>query len=159
VDDLQRMLAIEEIKQLKYRYLRFLDTKEWDALAELFLEDATSAYGDGKYAFEGREAIMSFLRDALGRPSILTAHHVHQPEIELTSESTATGVWALWDTVIDLQHQLTIRGAAFYRDEYVKQNGQWRFRSTGYQRTYEEMEPRPADGPIRLTANRIAEDS
>ena len=116
MDDLQRMLAIEEIKQLKYRYLRFLDTKEWDALAELFLEDATSAYGDGKYAFEGREAIMTFLRDALGRPSILTAHH-------------------------------------------VKQNGQWRFLSTGYQRTYEEMEPRPADGPIRLTANRFAEDS
>jgi len=157
VDDLQRILAIEEIKQLKYRYLRFLDTKEWDLLADLFVEDATSAYGDGKYAFEGRDAIMTFLRDALGRHSILTAHHVHQPEIELTSESTATGVWALWDTVIDLEHQLTIRGAAFYRDEYVKQNGQWRFRTTGYQRTYEEMVPRPTDGPARLTANRFAQ--
>ena len=36
MDDLQRILAIEEIKQLKYRYLRFLDTKAWDELAEYY---------------------------------------------------------------------------------------------------------------------------
>ena len=156
MDDLERILAVEEIKQLKYRYLRHLDCKEWDALAELFAEDATSSYGDGKYSFAGREAIMGFLRGALGRPTILTAHHVHHPEIALTSPSAATGVWALQDVVIDLRSGVTIRGAAFYRDEYAKGDGVWRIHSTGYRRTYEEMEPRPADGPVKLTANRFA---
>ena len=113
--------------------------------------------GDLPNAFDGRDKIMEFLTGALGRSSMLTAHHGHHPEIELTSETTATGVWALWDTVIDTQHGITIRGAAFYRDEYVKVDGAWKFRSTGYERTYEEMEPYPADGPVRLTANRFAD--
>jgi hypothetical protein len=156
VDALQRMLEIEAIKQLKYRYFRHLDSKEWDALAELLAPDATSAYGGGKYGYEGRDAIMGFLRGALGRPTILTAHHGHHPEIEVTSPTTATGTWALWDHVIDLQHGVEIGGAAFYHDRYVKLDGAWRFQSTGYVRTYEEMAPRPADGPVRLTANRFA---
>ena len=155
MDDVTEMLEIEKIKQLKYRYLRFLDTKEWDSLGALFSENARSAYGDGRYSFEGRDAIMKFLVDSLGRASILTAHHGHHPEIELTSESTATGTWALWDTVIDLEHGFTLRGAAFYTDEYVKQDGEWRFRSTGYRRTYEEMEPR--SDALKLTSNRFAE--
>jgi hypothetical protein len=156
MDDVQRLLEIEAIKQLKYRYFRHLDSKEWDALAELLAPDASSSYGDGKYAFQGRDAIVRFLRGALGRPTILTAHHGHHPEIELSSETTATGIWSLWDHVIDLQHGVEIGGAAFYRDTYVKRDGAWRFQSTGYQRTYEEMKPRPADGPARLTANRFA---
>ena len=157
MDEIQRLAEIEAIKQLKYRYFRFLDLKQWDDLAELLAGDATAAYSGGKYSFEGRAAIMGFLRGALGRHSMLTAHHGHHPEIELTSETTATGIWALWDTVIDTEHGFVIRGAAFYRDEYEKIDGAWRFRSTGYERTYEEMETRAADGPVRLTENRFAD--
>jgi hypothetical protein len=157
MDDLQRIVEIEAIKQLKYRYFRFLDLKQWDDMRELFVEDATAAYSGGKFAFDGRDKIMEFLTNALGRNSMLTAHHGHHPEIELDGDSSATGVWALWDTVIDTQNHFTIRGAAFYRDEYVKLDGGWRFRSTGYERTYEEMEPYPEEGPTRLISNRFAE--
>lgn len=157
MDELRTLLEIEAIRQLKYRYFRFLDLKQWDDMAGLFVEDASAAYSGGKYAFEGRDEIMKFLTGALGRPTMLTAHHGHHPEIELTSESTATGIWALWDTVIDTQHHITIRGAAFYDDEYVKVDGTWRFKSTGYERTYEEMAPYPEDGPTTLTANRFAD--
>jgi uncharacterized protein (TIGR02246 family) len=146
---------IEAIRQLKYRYLRFLDTKSWDEMAELFVPEAVSSYGGGKYAFEGREAIMKFLTESLGS-HMITMHHGHHPEIELTSETTATGVWALEDTVIDTQHEITIRGAAYYRDEYVKVEGAWRIRSTGYERLYEEMESRKDRPGLRLTANRFA---
>jgi len=156
MDDLERLVEIERIKQLKYRYFRHLDLKEWDALAELFTEDATSAYGDGKFAYTGRREILEFLRGALGRPSILTAHHGHHPEIEITGPTTARGTWALGDQVIDLEHEFVLRGAAFYEDEYRKEGGQWRFAATGYRRIYEEMEPRRGEGPVRLTANRFA---
>ena len=111
---------LEAIKRLKYKYLRCLDLKRWDELAECFSEDATSAYSGGKFAFEGRDAIMDFLRKAMGADSFLSSHTVHHPEIELTSESTATGIWALHDVVIETRADIVIRGAAFYRDEYVK---------------------------------------
>jgi len=144
---------IEAIKRLKYKYLRCLDQKRWDELAECFTEDASSAYSSGRYAFQGRDAIMGFLKKAMGAPSFLSSHRVHHPEIELIDPTRATGVWALEDTVIETNAQITIRGAAFYTDEYVKVGGHWKIRSTGYQRTYEEVESRKERPGLRLTAN------
>lgn len=148
--DLQEIHAIE---RLKYRYLRCLDQKRWDELATCFTEDATCAYGDGKYSYQGRDAIIEFLRTAMGAPSFLSSHRVSHPEIDLTSPTTATGIWALDDVVIETQAQITIRGAAFYYDEYVKQGGTWRLRSTGYKRTFEEMESRRDRPGLKLTAS------
>jgi hypothetical protein len=145
------LLEIEAIKRLKYRYVRHLDLKEFDELAELFVDGATAAYGDGQYSYDGRDAILGFLREALGSTSMLTSHKVHQPEIELTGPDTATGTWGLEDVVLLVDGGLTIRGAAFYFDEYVKVDGEWRIKHTGYRRVYEEMQPRPAD--LRLTAS------
>jgi len=144
---------LEAIKRLKYKYLRCLDLKRWDELAECFSEDATSAYSGGKFAFEGRDAIMDFLRKAMGADSFLSSHTVHHPEIEFTSETTATGIWALRDVVIETNADIVIRGAAFYEDEYVKQGGEWKIRSTGYQRTYEETLSRADIPSLKLTQN------
>ena len=119
------------------------------------MPDAVSSYGGGKYAFEGRDAILDFLIDSLG-PTMLTMHHGHHPEIDLTGESTATGIWALEDLEIDTANELTIRGAAYYQDEYVKSHGEWKIRSTGYERLFEEIESRKDRPSLRLTANRWA---
>jgi hypothetical protein len=147
---------IEAIKRLKYTYLRCLDLKLWAEMAECFVADATAAYGDGQYSFAGRDAIMEFLRNALGGHNIISAHRVQQPEIDLTSPTTATGTWALDDTVIETQSGSVVRGAAFYRDEYVKVGGQWKIKSTGYQRLFEERFSRSDTPSWRLTANRWA---
>jgi hypothetical protein len=135
VSDLEE---IEAIKRLKYRYLRCLDQKRWDEIAECFVEEATTSYDGGKYAHEGRDRIIEFFRSALG-PELITVHHVHHPEIELLSETTARGTWALEDTVIHTRREVTLRGAAFSSDEYVKVDGTWKIRSTGYERIYEEV--------------------
>ena len=144
---------LEAIKRLKYKYLRCLDEKRWAELAKCFTKDATSAYSGGKFSFEGRDAIMEFLEKAMSADSFLSSHTVHQPEIDLTSETTATGVWALQDTVIETNANLVIRGAAFYRDEYVKLDGEWKIRSTGYERTYEETFSRADIPSLAITAN------
>jgi len=142
---------IEAIKQLKYKYMRCIDEKRWDELAECFAENATVSYSGDKYAFAGRDAIMKFLVDSMNRDSFLSSHRVGHPEIEVTSETTATGIWALQDTVIDTQFEITLRGAAFYRDEYVKIGGQWKIQSTGYERTFEEIESRKGNSSLTLT--------
>jgi len=148
---------IEAIKRLKYTYCRCLDEKRWDEMAACLTEDATAAYSDGTYSFGNREQIMQFLRDALGAHSMVTSHRVHQPEIDLTSPTTATGIWGLDDVVIETHTNTIIRGAAFYRDAYVKIGGHWKIKSTGYQRLYEEMFQRSDTPSWRLTANRWAE--
>ncbi len=132
---------IEAIKRLKYRYLRLLDTKEWDALAETFTEDATTEYSDGEYRFEGRAAIMEFLRGTpLARKGeFVGVHQCHQPEIDLTSATTATGIWSLYNYLIHKRNQVGLRLCAFYHDEYLKLDGEWKIRSTGYRRVFEEV--------------------
>jgi hypothetical protein len=147
------LVEIEAIKRLKYKYMRCLDQKLWDEMAECFVEDASAAYSGGKYSFEGREAILQFLRESMGADSFLSSHRVHHPEIDLTGPDTATGTWALEDVVIETRLQLTIRGAAFYEDEYVKQDGIWRIRRTGYRRTYEEVLSRKEMPGLSLTAS------
>ena len=142
---------LEAIKRLKYKYLRCLDQKLWDEIGTCFTPDASCSYSGGKYAFDGRDAIVDFLRKAMGAPSFYSSHRVHHPEIEFTSETTARATWALEDEVIETKAQITIRGAAFYHDEYVKVGGAWLIRSTGYQRTFEEMESRKERPSLRLT--------
>ena len=142
------LVEIEEIKAVKYRYLRAVDTRDWDLLGTTLTENATSAYSNGKLSYEGRDAIIKFLSESMPEKDMLTSHKVHQPEIELTGPTTATARWALEDVVIIVPAGLTIRGAAYYEDRLEKEDGQWRISHTGYRRLYEEMTGR--DG-INLT--------
>jgi hypothetical protein len=129
---------LEAIRQLKYAYFRLLDLKRFDELGALLTEDCTATYGDVGGPLEGRSAIVEFLSGALSDPGIVSAHHGHHPEIERTGETTATGVWYLWDRVIMPAADLEIGGTAFYRDEYRKVDGRWRISHTGYERVFEE---------------------
>jgi hypothetical protein len=150
------LVEIHRIEQLKYRYLRYLDLKMWDELEAVFTPTATASYGGGAYTFDDRDAIMTFLRDSMSRTGMLTSHKVHHPEITLTGPSTATGTWALEDRVVETDFGITISGAAYYTDEYVKADGEWLISHTGYKRVFEELQPRSED--LSLTASWWATD-
>jgi hypothetical protein len=152
------LVALEEIKRLKYRYLRCVDTKNWDELADVLTADVTADYGTPAYGeplrFAGRDALVGFLRDKLG-PGIITTHFASQPEIDVDGDE-ASGIWNFEDTVIATEYRVVIVGAAFYEDRYGKEDGRWRIRHTGYQRTYEAMLSLDDLPSFRLTANRWA---
>ncbi len=154
-DDLVEM---EHIKRLKYAYMRCIDQKLWDELRTLFVDDAVAAYSNGAYVHEGADAIVAWLRKSMGAETFHSSHRVHHPEIDLTGPATATGVWALEDTVIETAWNITIRGAAFYTDDYVKVDGGWKFARTSYKRSFEELQPRGDLGGLRLTASWWATD-
>lgn len=143
---------IELIKQLKARYFRALDSKLWPLMAECLTEDCVAKYDGGKYSFNGREQIVSFFSQYMGNPQLIFMHQGHHPEITIESTTSATGIWYLQDTVINLDNQTTLRGAGFYHDRYSKINGQWQIQETGYERTFEETQPR---GDTTLNFNRF----
>ena len=136
------LAEIEAIKQVKYRYLRGVDTRDWDLVGTTLTKDATSAYSGVKLSYDGRDAILEFLSTSMPAEDMLTSHKVHHPEIVLTSATTADARWGLEDVVIIQSAKLTLRGAAYYEDKMVKEDGEWRIRHTGYRRLYEEMSPR-----------------
>jgi SnoaL-like domain len=153
------LVTIEEIRQVKHRYLRCVDLKLWDDLADTFTEDATADYGTpalGKpVRLAGRDAIVGFLRDNLG-PGIITVHFASQPEITEDGD-TASGTWAFQDTVIATEFRVVITGAAFYEDRYARgADGKWRIAHTGYTRTYEATMSLDDLPSFRITSNRWA---
>lgn len=157
MDAVQELIAIEAIKQLKARYQRAVDTKDWDLMRSVLAPNARSVYSDGKHAFEGREEIVRFLSDpkGLGNTAIQSMHHAHTPEIEITSETTAKGKWYLEDFVLTAipsdwaPNGTVLHGTGIYHDEYVKIDDQWLLQETGYQRIFEDVQPRGEGAKLR----------
>ena len=148
----QDLVEIEQIKQLKYKYLRLLDQHLFEEMRSVLTDDVTVRYSDGKYSYDGVDAVIGFLTESMGAETFLSSHSCHHPEITLNGDGTATGIWKLEDQVIIGEHDLTLRGAAFYYDEYVKTAAGWRIKTTGYRRIFEEMHPRSAIAGLNLVA-------
>ncbi|WP_300679932.1 nuclear transport factor 2 family protein [Nocardioides sp.] len=124
------------IEQLKYRYVRLLDTKQWDGFADCFTAEATGDYNG--LAFADPSALVAYMREHLV-DGIITLHQVHHPEITLDPDDPdlATGRWYLQDKVIVPAFDFILEGAAFYEDRYRRTADGWRIAHTGYARTYE----------------------
>jgi uncharacterized protein (TIGR02246 family) len=119
---------IELIKQLKARYFRTMDTKDWAAMRAVFTDDVvidTTESGGGVVA--GADEFLEFLQGAIG--DAVTVHHGHTPEIEVTSATTATGVWAMAD-IVQWPNGTELRGYGHYHEVYEKADGAWRIRSS-----------------------------
>lgn len=130
---------IELIKQLKARYCRFLDTKDWEAWRGIFADDFVSDTAEaGGKVIVGADEFVAFIRKTLGKPSQPTVHQVHAPEIALTSPTTATGVWALND-VVRLAPGLNLNGYGHYHETYEKTDGQWRIKTSKLTRLREDI--------------------
>ena len=153
--DVQDLVTIRQIEELKYRYVRALDQKDWDLFGSLFTPDATATYGT-RLEFTGPEQIVEYMRENLGN-NMITVHQVHHPEITVDGD-TAVGVWSLADRVIMTDYRLLLDGASFYRDEYRRDDDHgWRISRTSYVRTYEHMISFDDVPSFNLTANRFAE--
>jgi hypothetical protein len=138
-DTATTLLAIESIKQLKARYCRYLDTKDWAAWRSIFTDDFVSdtAEAGGKLII-GADDFVAFTRNNIGRPAQATAHQVHAPEIELTSATTAHGVWALQD-VVRFGPGVTLVGYGHYHETYQNIDGKWLIKSSKLTRLREDI--------------------
>ena len=119
---------MEAIKQLKARYFRTMDTKDWETMRQVFtddvLMDTTDSGGD---IVAGADRFLAFLREALD--AVVTVHHGHTPEIELTSASSATGIWAMED-MLRWPDGRELHGYGHYHETYEKRDGVWRIKSS-----------------------------
>ena len=123
---IQGLEDIEAIKRLKARYWNSLDNKQWDTLSDCYAEDVI--FDDAHLGrMEGREHIIRVLKRAM--KDIRTSHQGHNPEIEIITESSARGRWAMQDFV-EISDRKSIQGYSIYEDEYVKINGSWQIKKS-----------------------------
>jgi hypothetical protein len=120
----RRLVDIEEIKQLKARYFRHLDLKEWDAWADVFTEDVHTE-ADG-FPFDGRDAFIGALSQILD--GVRTVHQGFTPEITLVGPDRAEGIWAMRDHLVfpGDGEPVGFVGYGHYHETYLRQDGRWR---------------------------------
>ncbi|MFY2858853.1 nuclear transport factor 2 family protein [Mycobacterium sp. THU-M104] len=134
----QELADTEAVKQVKYRYLRALDTKRWDDFADTLADDVIGDYGSSvgaEHHFTNRVDLVNYMRKSLG-PAVITEHRVTHPEITVSGDE-ASGTWYLQDRVIVADFNFMLIGAAFYHDTYRRTDEGWKISATGYERTYE----------------------
>jgi hypothetical protein len=121
---IQILEDIEAIKKLKVKYWTSVDNKQWDSLTDCLAPDfvfESPMLG----RLEGRDFTVKVLKRAMRNTA--TAHQGHNPDIEITGETTAQGRWALNDRV-QLPDGKFFGGYGRYEEEYVKENGAWKIR-------------------------------
>ncbi len=128
---------VEAIRRLKARYFRTMDTKDWDAMRQVFTDDVVMDTSEaGGNVVSGADEFMSFLQGTLG--DAVTVHQGHMPEIDLTSETTATGIWALNDIVI-WPNGMRLDGYGHYHETYEKGPEGWRIKSSKLTRLHADF--------------------
>jgi hypothetical protein len=153
--DVQRLMDIEAIRQLKHAYFRCLDTGNFEELGELFHDDIRVELVGGTYAWklQGKQAFLAEQRKAFHRRTV-GHHNGHHPEIQILGESEATGIWYLADLMWVLDAGVFTTGTALYWDRYQKVGGRWKIRETRYRRIYEIT--RPIEEAPAFTAHYLA---
>ena len=121
-----------DITQLKSRYCRCVDLKQWDALRMLFTADARV---EGFAAAPNGADVDTFIEGVAKRlEGSVTVHHCHQPDVVFTGPETARGVWAMMD-YNEWSHPIGMPGApdapgfngyGFYEEEYRRVHREWR---------------------------------
>jgi hypothetical protein len=86
--------------------------------------DTTASGGD---VITGATTFLAFLVEAIGE--VVTVHHGHTPEIEITSPNRATGVWAMED-MLRWPNGMELHGYGHYHETYEKVDGTWRIASS-----------------------------
>jgi 3-phenylpropionate/cinnamic acid dioxygenase small subunit len=149
MNELAKLEAYLAIGEVKARYCRLLDTKDWAGYADVFTEDFeldTSGAG-GPGVIRGRDAAVKMIRASVEYAR--TAHQVHSPEITLEGD-TAQVIWAMQDRVVwDAGRAAklgfsSLTGYGHYHERYVRQDGRWRIAAQRLTRLHVDYHKTPA---------------
>jgi ketosteroid isomerase-like protein len=147
MNDLEKLLAIEEIKQLKARYCRAIDEKHLQEWRNVFSDDAVILAPEvqERPKIVGIEAILEFVGSAL--EGATRVHHLHAPEIAVANDSEATGIWAMEDNLYWVDGTPNMfgarrhfRGFGHYHEKYRKASAGWRITEMALVRLYMERD-------------------
>ena len=142
--ELEKLLAVEDIKRLKARYFYGLDQKDWDLWrTEVFAQDGRLIVPEASIEAVGVDDIIAYVSKSTGDQ--VSVHHGHMPIIEIASDRTATGIWAMEDRLYRTKaHPLAdgstyLHGFGHYHEIYVRTAAGWRIQSTRLTRLRVEM--------------------
>ena len=124
------------ICNLKARYCRLLDTKDWDGWKALFTPDCViDTTASGGSVTRDRDSFVASVSQSLAEAK--TAHQVHSPEITIDGDE-ARAVWAMQDRVVWGERGLT--GYGHYHERYRRTADGWQIAEQTLTRLHMDMD-------------------
>ena len=140
VADARRLLNIEKIKKTKLLYSQLMDSRDIDALAEIFADDAICEFGPYG-TWSGKAEIHANYKKVFGpggdfdsRLAYNGFHVTTNQWVELTSDTTAVSRTYLIDTLHDPNPRTNpIIWLGLYDEAYVKVGSDWKIKRSTLQ--------------------------
>ncbi|MFC3158321.1 SnoaL-like domain-containing protein [Chryseobacterium arachidis] len=125
--------AIEDIRNLKARYFQHLDKKNWNALADCLTDKVTFDYDPGNIHIKGKKDLLNNFESRHRQTK--TAHTGSMPQIVITGDNSAIGIWFMNDVVVT-DDSVIKEGYGYYHEEYTFTDGNWRISSIILERLF-----------------------
>jgi hypothetical protein len=148
VTGVERLIAIEAIKQVKARYFRGVDTDQADLVRGILAQDCELDYtgcfvdpATGTDYFPAMSVVMRGRSEwpdtSLAAFGIVSAHHGHNHEIEVTGDATASAIWSMTDRLFlpAGSPYARITGYGHYHETYSKVGDAWLIQTLRITRT------------------------
>ncbi|GAA0796200.1 nuclear transport factor 2 family protein [Marinobacterium sediminicola] len=136
-----RIEALDAIRTLKHRYLNACDLKEVESIRACFAEGEIDIDYGPIGRFSDRDSFIELYRQLACHERVKDLHHGSNPEIELISDTEATGRWGLFYFNLDAESGATLQLSGVYYDRYRRLDGHWKIVATRFERLQELASP------------------
>ena len=128
---------IEAIKNLRSKYWRYIREGLWDAFLDCFTDDAAVDLGVGRQ-LQGKKSLTKFYKEIFPTLRSAIIPQGHNPEIDVLSETKATGKWLIDNPQIEIPSNVAVRLGSTYDEEYVKESDGWKIKRQRVAHIYKE---------------------
>jgi hypothetical protein len=142
VGDVERLSAIEEIRLVKSHYFRGVDTADSELVRGILAEDCVLDYmgcctdpTTGRDFMPAMNIVMrgsaAWSSTGLRAAGIVSVHHSHNGEINVTSATTANAIWSMTDRLFMPAGApfAVMTGYGYYHESYEKIAGAWKMKT------------------------------
>lgn len=139
----EKLTAIEEIRQIKARYFRGVDCCDGELVQAILAEDCVLDYrgcctdpATGKDFIPAMNVVLQgrdgWRADGMSRLGIVSVHQGHNLEVEFDSDTRARGIWSMTDRLYFPPggEFALMTGYGHYHETYEKIGGGWLLKTT-----------------------------
>ena len=139
--------AIAEIARVKARYFRGVDTADSELVRDILAEDCVLDYmgcctdpATGRDFMPAMNIVMrgsaAWSSTGLRAAGIVSVHHSHNGEINVTSATEANAIWSMTDRLFMPAGAgfAVMTGYGYYHETYAKIVGVWKIKTLRIQR-------------------------
>ena len=133
---IERIHAINNIKNLKFKYWNACDSKKPADILECFYTEKIYINFEDFGVFTSARDMVKKYEFYSCHPHLIEQHAGKNPIIKLLSSNEASGMWSMYYNLIDTQKKISLTISGTYEDIYLRdENENWLIKETIFKKS------------------------